>query len=171
MIRWPAYVGWRIMQVGFITIVVLPVLANPAFACTGINIKTNKAQTVRQVFTSKSHPQRYIAAASFDPATGRPLITYYRRYSRLPGYYKSFVRHHECCHHIHRRRGQGFGDEIGANCCALRRMRVSKSLARKIKGYMIRQNINSDVAINSPGVGADFWVRTYSRCPGSARVK
>ena len=159
------------MRICCIVITVLLVSANPAFACTGANIKANKTQTVKQIVTNQSHPKRYMAAASFDPVSGRPLITYYRRYIQAPSYFKRFIRHHECCHHILYRNGYSLGDEIGANCCAFRRMKLTKKTAHKIKNYMIREKINSYVAIKTDGVGAEFWSRTVARCPKTARIK
>ena len=142
-----------------------------AHACTGINFHTGKRQKVRVIYKTRvSHPGRYIAEATYAPKSGRPLIIYYRRYNSLPGLYKRFVRLHECCHH-RAARGGAFSDETGANCCALRRMRLSKRQAAFIKSTMIRHNINSDTFATVPGQGAVFWRRTYARCPRAARVK
>lgn len=160
-----------IIRIFIAAALLLTISTSWALACTGVNYKTGKPQTVKQIFSSKKHTQNYIAEATSNSATGQPLIIYYHRYKRAPAYYKTFVRHHECCHHIMRRKGMNSGDETGANCCALRRMRVSKRLARKIKNYMISQNINSDAWSNYEGVGAEFWARTYARCPRAARVK
>ena len=140
-------------------------------ACWGRNHITGQRQQVREIYrTSYRHPGRFIAEATASKS-GQPLIIYYNRYARLPAFYKSFVRQHECCHHWLRSKGLNSGDEIAANCCALRRMRVSKRTARRIKGYMIRNDINSDVVVNSPGVGLEFWARTIARCPRAARAR
>jgi len=139
-------------------------------ACTGLNSRSGQAQSVREIYrTGYSHPGRFIAEATHDPRSGRPLIIYYRRYRSLPGYYRSFVRHHECCHHLLDRRGARSSDEVAANCCALRRMGLSRGGLARIKNYMIKHDINSDVIFNYHGAGVSFWNRTASRCLGGRR--
>ncbi len=142
----------------------------PAQACTGLNSLTKKPQKVRVIYrTGYSHPRRFIAESTYDKKTGRPLIIYYRRFNSLPGYYKRFVRMHECCHHTNARRGGSFSNEVAANCCALRSMRLSRSGVARIRKYMISKNINSDTAIDYAGQGVEFWNRTAAGCPGVAK--
>lgn len=133
-------------------------------ACIGTNSKTKQRQAVQEVYrTSVSHPRRYIAEASHDPATGRPRIIYYRRYASVPGYFKSFVRNHECCHHL------GHRNEITANCCALRRMRLSPSGVAAIRNYIVAKDVNSQTIIDYQGQGSLFWSKTAKSCPSVAR--
>jgi len=88
-------------------------------ACTGVNISTGRAQSVRAIYRTRvNHAGHYIAEATHDRKSGRPLIIYYRRYNGLPATYRAFVRQHECCHHILQRQGRDSHDEIAANCCA-----------------------------------------------------
>ena len=135
-----------------------------AFACTGVNSKTKQRQTVHQIYkTGVSHPKRYFAEATHDPKTGRPLIIYYRRYATAPGYFKTFVRAHECCHHA------GHRNEISANCCALRRMGLSSSGLAVLRNYIISRDVNSQTAVDYQGQGSAFWNKTANQCLGSAR--
>ena len=138
------------------------VCAPEALACTGTNIKTKQRQTVQHIYrTNVSHPNRHIAEARHDPATGRPVIIYYRRYARAPGYFKGFVRAHECCHHL------GHRNEIAANCCALRRMPPSSVAA--IRNYIVSRDVNSETKIDRKGQGSTFWRKTERSCPNLAR--
>lgn len=133
-------------------------------ACYGTNSKTKQRQSVHEIYrTGVSHPKRYFAEARHDPKTGRPVIVYYRRYGTAPGYFKSFVRHHECCHHM------GNRNEIAANCCALRRMGLSSSGVRAIRNYIISRDVNSQTAIDRQGQGNSFWSKTERSCPSVAR--
>lgn len=136
-----------------------PVLA----ACYGINSKTKQRQAVHEIYRGSSHPKRYFAQATHDRATGRPQIIYYRRYSTAPAHFKRFVRHHECCHHL------GNRNEIAANCCALRRMRLSSSGLAALRRYIISRDVNSQTKVDYHGQGSAFWSKTASRCLGSAR--
>jgi len=150
---------------------VVSLASDAAAGCRGVNLKTRKIQSVQELYSSRSHPGRYFAEATFRRGSGRPLIIYYRRFRSAPGFYRRFIRHHECCHHTLRLKGHPGGDEIGANCCALRRMRASKSLVRRIKSYMIRHDVNSDTVVDYAGQGVAFWRRTAARCPRAARVR
>ena len=133
-------------------------------ACYGVNAKTGKRQSVQQIYRTKiAHPKRYFASSTHDRATGRPQIIYYRRYATAPGYFKSFARAHECCHH------SGNRNEIAANCCALRRMRLSKAGLATLSRYIISRDVNSQTAVDYPGQGRAFWSKTASRCLGSRR--
>jgi hypothetical protein len=133
-------------------------------ACSGVNSKTKTRQSVQQIYRTKiSHPKRYFAYSTHDRATGRPQIIYYRRYATAPSYFKSFVRTHECCHH------SGNHNEIAANCCALRRMRLSKSGLARLSGYIISRDVNSQTAIDYNGQGRAFWSKTASRCVSARR--
>lgn len=135
-----------------------------ASACTGVNSKTKQRQTVQQIYkTGVSHPKRYFAEARHDPRTGRPVIIYYRRYATAPGYFKTFVRAHECCHHA------GHRNEISANCCALRRMRLSSSGLAALRNYIISRDVNSQTAVDYRGQGSKFWSKTANQCLGAAR--
>ena len=105
--------------------------------------------------------QSYLSSLGFAAnAAGRPLIIYYRRYATAPGHFQSFVRHHECCHHA------GHGNEISANCCAIRRMGLSKSGAAALRNYIVSRDVNSETARDYKGQGALFWGKTESRCFG-----
>ena len=140
------------------------VYAPAAAACTGTNSKTKQRQSVQQIYrTNVSHPNRHFAEASHDPKTGRPVIIYYRRYAKAPGYFKSFVRAHECCHHL------GHRNEIAANCCALGRMRVSRSSLAAIRNYIVARDVNSETRTDHKGQGSTFWSKTERRCPNVAR--
>lgn len=137
----------------------------PADACTGINLKSRKAQSVRVVYKTKlNHPDRYFAEATHDRQSGRPLIIYYRRYAKAPAYFRNFVARHECCHHAIERRGGNARDEIAANCCALRG--YSKSARAAIGRYIVAREVNSDAMFAFSGAGREFWSRTMARCPG-----
>ncbi len=139
-----------------------------AQGCTGVNFKTGRPQSVRVIYKTKvSHPDRYFAEATHDPKSGRPLIIYYRRYATAPGIFRSFVARHECCHHSIERAGGRSGDEIAANCCALRGM--SKSARAAVGRYIKSRGVNSNVMFAYSGMGDDFWSRTAGRCPGLAR--
>lgn len=129
-------------------------------ACVGVNSKTGQRQSVAEIYrTGVSHPRRFFAEATHD-RSGRPLIIYYRRYATAPGHFQSFVRHHECCHHA------GHGNEISANCCAIRRMGLSKSGAAALRNYIVSRDVNSETARDYKGQGALFWGKTESRCFG-----
>lgn len=132
-------------------------------ACYGTNSKTKQRQAVHEIYRGSSHPKRYFALATHDPRTGQPQIIYYRRYSTAPAYFKRFVRHHECCHHL------GNRNEIAANCCALRRMRLSASGLAALRSYIISRDVNSQTKVDYHGQGSAFWKKTASQCLGSAR--
>ncbi len=142
----------------------LLVCAPDASACTGTNAKTKQRQTVQHIYrTNVSHPNRHFAEARHDPTSGRPVVVYYRRYARAPGYFKSFVRAHECCHHL------GHRNEIAANCCALSRLRVSRSSLAAIRNYILSRDVNSETKIDHKGQGSKFWSKTERSCPNVAR--
>lgn len=130
-----------------------------AAACTGVNKKTGKRQSVQQIYRTKvSHPRRFFAESTHHRASGRPQIVYYRRYATAPGYFKSFIRAHECCHHA------GHRNEISANCCALRRLRLSRRGAAAIGRYIVSRDVNSQTVIDYKGQGSLFWSKTVSAC-------
>ena len=159
--------GHSLLGIFMLAMFVAPISMAEA-ACWGTNYKTGKKQAVREMYrTSVAHPKRYIAEATYSPKTGQPLIIYYNRYNRFSALYRSFIRLHECCHHAAGR--SGFSDEVGANCCALRRMRLSRASAARVRSIMISHNINSDTLIDYPGQGKEFWRRTAARCPKAAR--
>jgi hypothetical protein len=81
---------------------------------------------------------------------------------KKPSYFKTFVRQHELCHHL------GYRNEIDANCCAIRRMRLSSSGIAALRNYIISRDVNSQTAVDHPGQGAAFWGKTASRCLGRA---
>jgi hypothetical protein len=148
-----------------LALVLLPCLAADAAvaACTGANRLTGKSQAVQEIFrTGTSHPRRFFAEATHDRATGRPQIIYYSRYANAPGHFKSFVRQHECCHHL------GHKDEISANCCALRRMGLSASGLAALRSYIVSRDVNSQTVVDYAGQGALFWNKTESRCLSQA---
>ena len=153
---------------GFMTLVfVLASWPEAAEACTGVNFHTGKPQSVRQIYKTRvNHPGRYFAEATHDRKSGRPLIIYYRRYATAPGFFKSFVRRHECCHHIIERRGGNAHDEIAANCCALRGL--SKATRARVGRYIVSRGVNSNAMFAYAGAGQAFWNRTAARCPGLA---
>lgn len=133
-------------------------------ACYGVNSKTGKRQSVQQTYKTKtSHPRRFFAEATHHRATGRPLIVYYRRYANAPAYFKTFIRAHECCHH------SGNRNEIAANCCALRRMGLSRRGAAAIGRYIVAKDVNSQTAVDYKGQGSQFWSKTASQCLGPRR--
>ncbi|MGH6737353.1 MAG: hypothetical protein ACRECX_14950 [Methyloceanibacter sp.] len=151
--------------VAILAIILVAAAPVAAAACTGTNIKTKQRQTVQEIYrTGVSHPRRFIAEATHDPKTGRPVIIYYSRYASAPGYFKSFVRAHECCHHA------GNRNEIAANCCALRRLRLSASGLAAIRNYIISKDINSQTVVDYQGQGGLFWSKTESQCLGSAKL-
>jgi hypothetical protein len=128
-------------------------------ACFGVNSKTGKRQSVQQVYKTRiSHKRRFFAETTHHHATGRPLIVYYRRYAAAPGYFKTFIRAHECCHH------SGNRNEIAANCCALRRMQLSKGGLLALRRYIVSQDVNSQTANDYRGQGLLFWSKTASSC-------
>jgi len=129
-------------------------------ACVGVNSKTKQRQSVHQIYrTSVSHPRRYFAESTHDPASGRPVIIYYRRYAQAPAYFKSFVRAHECCHQL------GHRNEIAANCCALKRLRLSRGSTAALRNYIISRDVNSETKSNHKGQGSKFWSKTERSCP------
>ena len=68
----------RIVVLGLMLLLLAPPAA--LAACTGVNIKTGRAQSVREIYRTRvSHAGRFIAKATHDPKSGRPLIVYYRR--------------------------------------------------------------------------------------------
>ncbi|HUW74303.1 MAG TPA: hypothetical protein VMW05_09810 [Methyloceanibacter sp.] len=133
--------------------------APAAAACYGTNSKTKQRQAVHEIYGG-THPKRYFAQATHDPGTGRPQIIYYSRYSAVPAYFKGFVRHHECCHHL------GNSNEIAANCCALRRMNLSSSGLAALRRYIVSRDVNSQTKVDYHGQGSAFWSKTASRCLG-----
>jgi hypothetical protein len=62
----------------------------------------------------------------------------------------------------------GYRSEIAANCCALRRMRLSRSSLAALRNYIISHDVNSQTIIDHPGQGAAFWAQTASQCLGGA---
>lgn len=157
----------RRLFAAFAAVALFLVWPDGASACTGVNFKTKRSQSVRVIYRTKvSHPQRHFAEATHDPKSGRPLIVYYRRYNSAPGYFKSFIRRHECCHHSIERAGGNAFDEIAANCCALRGM--SRSARAAVGKYIVRREINSYAWVQAVGIGGDFWSRTQGRCPSLA---
>jgi hypothetical protein len=144
---------------------ILSIFYLSAFACTpadaacyGTNSKTKQRQAVQEIYRASSHPKRYFAQATHDARTGRPQIFYYRRYSRAPAHFKRFVRHHECCHHL------GPSNEIAANCCALRSMRLSASGLAALRHYIISRDVNSQTKVDRAGQGSAFWSKTANQC-------
>jgi hypothetical protein len=129
-------------------------------ACYGTNAKTKQRQAVHEIYRGSSHPKRYFAQATHDARTGRPQIIYYRRYSRAPAHFRRFVRHHECCHHL------GNRNEISANCCALRRMRLSASGLAALRRYIVSRDVNSQTRVDYKGQGGAFWSKTANQCLG-----
>ena len=128
-------------------------------ALTGGGDTAGKSQAVQEIYrTGINHPRRFFAEATSDRATGRPQIIYYARYANAPAYFKSFVRQHECCHHL------GHKDEIGANCCALRRMGLSAGGLAALKSYIVSRDVNSQTAVDYAGQGALFWSKTERSC-------
>jgi hypothetical protein len=91
------------------------------------------------------------------------VIIYYRRYAQAPSYFKSFVRAHECCHHL------GHRSEIAANCCALKRLRVSRGSTAALRNYIITRDVNSETKRDHKGQGSKFWSKTERSCPTLAR--
>ena len=147
--------------VAILAIILFAAAPVAAAACTGTNIKTKQRQTVQEIYsTVVSHPRRFIAEATHDPKTGRPVIIYYSRYASAPGHFKSFIRNHECCHHL------GHKDEISANCCALRRMRLFASGLAALRNYIISRDVNSLTRVDYAGQGSDFWSKTAKQCLG-----
>ena len=109
----------RRLFAAFVAVALFLFWPDGASACTGVNFKTKRPQSVRVIYRTKvSHLQCHFAEATHDPKSGRPLIIYYRRYNSAPGYFKSFIRRHECRHHSIERAGGNAFDEIAANCCA-----------------------------------------------------
>jgi hypothetical protein len=111
--------------------------------------------------TGVNHPRRYFAESTRD-RSGRPTIIYYRRYSTAPGYFKSFIRNHEHCHL------SGYRNEIAASCCALGRMKLSKSGLAAIRHYVVSRDVNSESAVDYQGQGRLFWSKIESRCLGAS---
>lgn len=141
-----------------LSVVYLAACASAEAACYGTNSKTKQRQAVQEIYRASSHPKRYFAQATHDARTGRPQIFYYRRYSTAPAHFKNFVRHHECCHHL------GYSNEIAANCCALRRMRLSASVLAALRHYIISRDVNSQTTVDRPGQGSAFWSKTANQC-------
>jgi hypothetical protein len=143
---------------------VLPCLleSSAEAARKGAHRHSGKKQAVREIYkTGTNHPKRFFAEYTRD-RSGRPTIIYYRRYATAPGYFKTFVRQHELCHHL------GYRNEIDANCCAIRRMGLSRSGIAALRNYIISRDVNSQTAVDHPGQGAAFWGKTASRCLGGA---
>ncbi len=135
-----------------------------AAACIGANSKTKQRQSVQEIYrTNISHPRRHFAEATHDPASGRPVIIYYRRYAQAPAYFKSFVRAHECCHHL------GHRSEIAVNCCALKQLRLSRGSTAALRNYIISRDVNSETKKDHKGQGSKFWSKTERSCPTVAR--
>jgi len=125
--------------------------APAAATCIGINSKTKQRQSVQQIYrTNISHPRGHFAESTHDPASGRPVTIYYRRYAQAPAYFKSFVRAHECCHHL------GYRNEIAANCCALKRLRLSRGSMAALRNYIVSRD-------------SKFWSKTDRSCPSVTR--
>jgi hypothetical protein len=143
---------------------VLPCLleSSAEAARKGAHRHSGKKQAVREIYkTGTNHPKRFFAEYTRD-RSGRPTIIYYRRYATAPGYFKTFVRQHELCHHL------GYRNEIDANCCAIKRMGLSRSGIAALRNYIISRDVNSQTAVDHPGQGAAFWGKTASRCLGGA---
>lgn len=131
-------------------------------ASAGGHSRPGKRQAVREVYkTGTSHPKRFFAESTHD-RNGRPVIIYYRRYATAPAHFQSFVRHHERCHQA------GYRNEIAANCCAMRRMKLSGRRLAALRDYIIAHDVNSETVVDHPGQGASFWSKTASQCLGGA---
>jgi hypothetical protein len=145
------------------TLAVLPCLLDSADAGRkGVRGHSGKKHAVREIYkTGTNHPKRFFAEYTRD-RSGRPTIVYYRRYATAPSYFKTFVRQHELCHHL------GYRNEIDANCCAIRRMRLSSSGIAAMRNYIISRDVNTQTAVDHPGQGAAFWGKTAGRCLGRA---
>jgi hypothetical protein len=145
------------------TLALLPCLLDSADAGRkGVRGHSGKKPAVREIYkTGTNHPKRFFAEYTRD-SSGRPTIVYYRRYATAPSYFKTFVRQHELCHHL------GHRNEIAANCCAIKRMRLSKSGIAALRNYIISRDVNSQTAVDHAGQGAAFWASTSSRCLGGA---
>jgi hypothetical protein len=158
-------VGRRLLVGLYATVLaVTPVLLDSSAdaARKGVHRHSGKRPVVREVYkTGTSHPRRFFAEATRD-SKGRPVIVYYRRYATAPPYFQSFVRNHERCHHL------GYRNEIDANCCAIRRMRLSSRGLAALRNYIISHDVNSQTVVDHPGQGAAFWASTSSRCLGGA---
>ena len=133
-------------------------------ACYGTNKKTKQRQAVHEIHRGSYHPQRHFAHATHDPRTGRPQIIYFRRYSNAPSYFRRFVRHHECCHHL------GYRNEIAANCCAIKRMRLSASGVAALRNYIVSRDVNSQTKVDRKGQGSTFWNKTSKQCGLNIRI-
>jgi hypothetical protein len=143
---------------------VLPCLleSSAEAARKGAHRHSGKKQAVREIYkTGTNHPKRFFAEYTRD-RSGRPTIIYYRRYATAPSYFKTFVRQHELCHHL------GYRNEIDANCCAIKRMGLSRSGIAALRNYIISRDVNSQTAVDHHGQGAAFWGKTASRCLGGA---
>jgi len=137
-------------------------LGSEAAAYRGAKSKADKHQAIHEVYrTGVNHPRRYFAESTRD-RSGRPTITYYRRYSTAPGYFKGFIRNHERCHL------SGYRNEIAASCCALERMKLSKSGVAAIRHYIVSRDVNSETAVDYQGQGRLFWSKIESGCPGAS---
>jgi hypothetical protein len=148
----------------FLTSLALLLCAVGSGAAAYRSAKSNagKHQAIHEVYrTGVNHPQRYFAESTRD-SSGRPTIVYYRRYSTAPGYFKSFVRNHERCHL------GGYRNEIAASCCALERMKLSKSGVAAIRHYIVSRDVNSETAVDYQGQGRLFWSKIQSRCLGAS---
>lgn len=122
----------------------------------------SKAEAIHEVYrTGVNHPRRYFAESTRDRSE-RPTIIYYRRYRTAPGYFKSFIRNHERCHL------SGYRNEIAASCCALERMKLSKSGVAAIRHYIVSRDVNSETAVDYQGQGRLFWSKIESGCPGAS---
>ena len=134
-----------------------------AAAQRGARHQAAKRHAVHEVYrTNVSHPLRYFAETKRD-RSGRATIVYYHRYTTAPGYFQSFVRNHERCHL------SGHGNEIGASCCALERMRLSQGGVAAVRNYIVTRDVNSETAVDYQGQGQLFWSKIERRCPGAAR--
>jgi hypothetical protein len=139
--------------------------ASDAVAYRSAKSKTGKHQAIHEVYrTGVNHPRRYFAESTRD-RSGRPRIIYYRRYSTAPGHFQSFIRNHERCHI------SGHRNEISASCCALERMKLSKSGLAAIRHYIVSKDVNSETAIDYQGQGRVFWSKIQSKCLGASGRK
>ena len=140
-------VNFGFRRLAFFLAASLLIGAPTATACIGFNSKTKQRQSVQEIYrTNISHPRGYYANSTYDPTSGRPIIIYYRLYAQAPSYFKSFTRAHECCHHL------GYRNEIAANCCALKQLRLSRGSLAAVRNYIIARN-------------SEFWRKTEQSCP------
>jgi hypothetical protein len=123
------------------------------FQCRAKNDKTGKEVSVLE---RRDVPTANWANAFFDADTGQPTILYSRKVSTMAPPVQAFIQMHECCH-----LSENLEDEIEANCCAIRRMKLSDRDLGEVE--KVTKSVGW-LPVGYGGSGEEFWRLTMEKC-------